>query len=350
MKAAQIVAFGQPLELRDVAEPSAGRGDAVVRVEAEGICRSDWHAWMGDGSWIGLKPTLPITPGHELAGEVVEVGHDVEQVAVGDRVTVPFHEGCGRCSQCQTAKPNRCEKLQIIGFSHDGGYAQFVRILEADFNCVKLPETVDAVTAAAIGCRYMTAYHAVTTQGCVRPGYWVAVYGAGGVGLSAVQVASAVGANPIAVDIDESKLERAKQEGAAVVVNAQATDAPRLIKEVTGGGAHVSLDALGIETTVTNSVKSLRRGGRHVQVGLTTKEEGGKVALPIDIMTSWELEFVGSLGNPHPNYAGLLALVESGKLRPQSLIGQHLSLESAGEVLASMTDFKTTGINVITEF
>jgi D-arabinose 1-dehydrogenase-like Zn-dependent alcohol dehydrogenase len=348
MKAAVMVAQREPLEIREMPDPTPGPHDAVVRVEAEGICRSDWHAWMGDWSWIGFSPQLPIIPGHELGGVVEAVGSEVRSVQVGDRVTVPFHEGCGRCTYCLGGRPNLCDNPQVLGFSHDGGYAQFVRVPNAEFNCIKLPEGVESRVAAAIGCRYMTGYHAVTRQGQIRPGQWVAVHGAGGVGLSAIQVANAAGAQVIAVDIDDAKLQKAMEEGAIATLNARTEDVPAAIKEITRGGAHVSIDALGISDTVTNSILCLRKGGRHVQVGLTTQNEHGMVALPVDAMVVMELEFVGSLGNPHPDYAGLLALVERGKLQPQSLITRDVALEEASDVLRSMTDFKTVGFNVIT--
>lgn len=350
MKAAQMVEHRKPLVVREIPDPQPGPHDAVLRVEACGICRSDWHAWMGDWTWIGFTPQLPLTLGHELAGVVVEVGKEVGVTRVGDRVTVPFHLGCGRCSYCVRGRPNLCDSLQMVGFSFDGGYAQYVRIPQADFNLIRLPEAVDSVSAAALGCRYMTAYHAVVHRGRAMPGEWVAVHGVGGVGLSAVQIASAVGARVVAVDVDDEKLARAREQGAAATVNAKRDKVPDAVKEITGGGAHVSVDGLGIQATIQNSIFCLRKGGRHVQVGLTTQAEQGMVALPTDMMVGMELEFYGSLGNPHPQYAGLLALVEQGKLRPKDLVGRTVSLEEVNEVLQAMTEFRTVGFTVITRF
>jgi propanol-preferring alcohol dehydrogenase len=350
MKAAQMVEQRKPLVVREVPDPQPGPQDAVLRVEACGICRSDWHAWMGDWTWIGFRPQLPLTLGHELAGVVVEVGSEVRRTKVGERVTVPFHLGCSYCSYCLSGRPNLCDNLQMVGFSFDGGYAQYVRIPNADFNLIRLPEAVDFVTAAALGCRYMTAYHAVLYRGRARAGEWVAVHGVGGVGLSAVQIANAAGARVVAVDVDEEKLARARQEGAVATVNARQQNVPEAIREITGGGAHLSVDALGIRETIQNSIFSLRKGGRHVQVGLTTQAEQGMVALPTDMMVGMELEFYGSVGNPHPQYAGLLGLVEQGKLNPRSLVGRTVSLEEVNEVLQSMTEFRTLGFTVITRF
>jgi D-arabinose 1-dehydrogenase-like Zn-dependent alcohol dehydrogenase len=349
MKAARIVEYRRPLVIANIPDPTPGPQDAVVRVEASGICRSDWHAWMGDWSWIGLSPELPITPGHEFGGEVVALGKDVQGFKPGDKVTVPFHYACGHCEYCHSGVPNRCEKIGIYGFSWDGSFAEYVVVRNASFNLIPLPENVDALTAAAIGCRFMTGYHGVM-RGNVKPGEWVAIHGAGGVGLSAIQTAYAVGAQVIAVDVDDEKLEKARQEGATAVVNARKEIVPEAIKEITKGGAHVGIDALGIKETVLNSVSSLRKGGRHVQIGLTTSEEGGNVALPMDAITCAEIEIVGSLGIPHPDYRGLLSLVSEGRLNPKSLVEREVNLEDVNEVFDNMTTFRTKGFNVITRF
>ncbi|KPI02579.1 Alcohol dehydrogenase GroES domain protein [Actinobacteria bacterium OK074] len=351
MKAAQIVEYGKPLQIRDLPEPAPGPDDAVLRVIASGICRSDWHAWMGDWGWLGGQIELPRTPGHELAGEVVAVGSAVRSVRVGDRVTVPFHEACGTCPQCRSGRANLCDNMRALGLSEDGGYAEYVRIPVADFNCVQLPDEVTPLAASAIGCRFMTAFHAVTHQGQVRAGQWLAVHGAGGVGLSVVQIASAAGANVVAVDIDPLKLALAEKQGAArTVLATESTDVPAAVKDATGGGAHVSIDALGIRATVVNSVRCLRKSGRHVQVGLTGSAEAGEVALPIDAITTGELTVVGSHGNPHSNYPALLSLVAAGRLTPESLVQRTVSLDRATDVLGEMGTFRTTGLTVINRF
>lgn len=351
MKAARLVEHKRPLLVEEIPDPKPGPQDAVLRVEACGICRSDWHAWQGDWSWIGLYPELPITLGHEFGGVVEEVGKDVNNFRPGDRVTTPFHYGCGHCEYCLKGVPNLCENLMVYGLvtGLDGGYAQYVLVKNADFNLIRLPDNVDETTAAAIGCRYMTGYHGVV-RGKVRPGDWVAVQGAGGVGLSAIQVATALGAQVIAVDIDDAKLEKAKQEGAVAAVNAKRENVPEAVKELTKGGADVSIEALGIQETILNSVLSLRKGGRHVQIGLTTSAEGGMVTLPVDMITAMELEFLGSVGNPHPDFRGLLNLVAAGRLNPRSLVTAEVRLEDASQVLDEMSSFRTVGFHVITTF
>ncbi|MFE1629194.1 zinc-dependent alcohol dehydrogenase family protein [Brevibacillus reuszeri] len=349
MRAAQILEHRMPLRIGEVPDPTPGPTDVIVRVEACGVCRSDWHAWMGDWAWIGLSPQLPIIPGHELGGVIEAVGKDVKNFRPGDRVTTPFHEGCTHCSNCLSGHSNRCDNLAIFGFSYDGAYAEYVRVPNGDFNLIRLPDEVDTLTAAAIGCRYMTGYHGVL-RGNVQPGNWLAIHGAGGVGLSAVQVGNAVGAMVIAVDVDDAKLAKAKEEGAVAVVNARKENVVEAIKEITKGGAHASIDALGIRETILNSVLGLRKGGRHVQIGLTTKEEGGMVDLPIDAITAMELEIVGSIGNPHSAYDGLLALIAQGKLKPGSLVSKQVALDDVSGILDDMTNFQTFGFNVITKF
>lgn len=350
MRAARIVAFGEPLSVEEVRDPSPRPGEIVAKVEAEGICRTDWHVWRGEWGWIGLEPKLPITPGHEFGGVVQAVGKDVTRFRVGDRVTVPFHVGCGVCRWCTSGRSNLCVRSKIIGIAYDGGYAEYVKIPNADFNAIRIPEGIDYDTAAALGCRYMTAFHAVVAQGGVRPGDWVAVHGVGGVGLSAVQIAAAMGARPVAIDLDPIKLELAREQGAEVLVDASEGDPARAVRELTDGGADVSLDALGIAVTCRNSILSLRRGGRHVQVGLTSDAERGKIPVPIDIIVSFELEVVGSVGNPRSEFDRLLTLVQAGTLTPGELITRRVHLDQAGAVLEEMSEFGTRGFNLITRF
>jgi propanol-preferring alcohol dehydrogenase len=334
----------------DLPDPSPGPGEVVVEVEAEGICRTDWHVWNGDWGWVGMEPVLPLTLGHEFGGSVVEVGEGVSTVHVGDRVTTPFHESCGRCAYCLIGRSNLCDELQFIGLTHDGGYARFAVIRNADFNCVHLPDAVDALSAAAIGCRYMTAFHAVTRQGRLLAGQWVVVHGAGGVGLSAVQIASALGGRVIAVDLADSKLEKATAEGALHTVNASNTDVVEAVRDLTGGGADLAIGGIGAEAVIQSAVLSLRKGGRLVQVGLTSQAEQGYVRLPIDHMIEAEVEILGSVGNPHVDYPRLLGLVETGVFRPASIVGEVLALEQAGRVLSAMDHYETLGFSVITEF
>jgi D-arabinose 1-dehydrogenase-like Zn-dependent alcohol dehydrogenase len=350
LKAARLVEIGQPLVIEDVPAPEPGAREAVVRVELEGICRTDWHTWTGDWSWIGLAPALPITMGHEFSGTVEAVGAEVTGVAVGDRVAVPFHEACGRCAYCRAGRTNLCDALEFLGMTHDGGYAEFVRVVNADLNCVQLPDEVSFEAAAALGCRFMTAWHALQHQAGLRAGEWLAVHGAGGIGLSAVQIGTALGAGVVAVDIDERKLAAARREGAAATIDAREGSVAEAVRDATGGGAHVALGALGAAELVRSALMGLRKGGRLVQVGLTSKAEQGIVGIPLDELIEAELTIIGSIGNPHIHLPALLALVGDGRLDPAALITERVALEQAQDVLERMTAFDTVGFSLIDRF
>ena len=350
MKAARLIEQRKPLEMVELPDPSPGPGEAVVEVEACGICRTDWHVWNGDWGWVGMTPQLPLTMGHEIGGRVIAVGAGVTAVQPGDRITVPFHEACGRCHYCLIGRSNLCDEMQFLGLTHDGGYARYAVIRNADFNCIPLPDAVDMLSAAAIGCRYMTAFHAVVRQGRLSAGDWVVVLGCGGIGLSAVQIASALGGRVIAVDLDDVKLAKAAAEGAVVTLNGSTTDVVAQVHEVTRGGAALVIGGLGVASLVRTGVLSLRKGGRLAQIGLTSQAEQGNVSIPLDHIIENEIEIVGSLGNPHVDYPRLLGLVEGGVLRPASIVGETLSLGRAGEVINAMDKFETIGFSVITEF
>ncbi|MDQ6716156.1 MAG: alcohol dehydrogenase catalytic domain-containing protein, partial [Actinomycetota bacterium] len=261
MRAVSYPAYGVVPAVVDVPEPVCPPGGVVVTVAATGVCRSDWHAWQGHD-----PVPLPHIPGHELAGTVAEVGPGVLRSQVGDRVTVPFVCGCGECAWCRSGDAQVCPDQTQPGFTGPGSFAERVAIHAADTNLVRLPDSVDFVTAASLGCRFATAYRAVTAHGRVRPGEWLAVHGCGGVGLSAVMVGVALGARVVAVDLSPVALARASELGAEAVVDAGSGDPALAVQEVTGEGASVSLDALGSAATAAFSVRSLRRRGRHVQV------------------------------------------------------------------------------------
>lgn len=347
MKAAVMTALRRPLEIQQLQDPSPGPSDALIRVEACGICRSDWHTWQGD-----FKCGLPLVMGHEFGGMVEAVGADVKGFKTGDRVTVPFHMSCGRCPYCFTGQANICMKLGTIGVDFNGGFAELTCVPEADVNLVHLPDDVDMLSAAAVGCRFMTAYHGVVDRGAVKAGEWVTVFGIGGVGLSAVQIATAAGARVIAVDIGEDKLGMAVKEGAVATVNASVDDPVKAVKDLTRGGADMSIDALGSAATAIPAIKSLRKGRRHVQIGLTTKSETntGEISLPVDTMTFKEISFIGSLGCPPASYAGMLGLIAEGRLEPKRLVTKTVSIDDTSDVLASMSEYGTMGFQVITSW
>lgn len=342
MKAAVFEQFRMPLEIRNVNDPVPESDAAVIAVRACGLCRSDWHGWMGHDSDV----RLPHVPGHELAGEVVALGRDVRHWSIGQRVTVPFCCGCGTCEQCVCGNQQICDRYTQPGFTQWGAFAEFVAIRHADVNLVSLPEEIDFVTAASLGCRFATSFRAVVVQGRTQPGDWVAVHGCGGVGLSAVMIASALGARVIAVDIRSDRLESAQRCGAAVVINAARLDPVAAIRETTCGGAHVSLDALGSRTTCWNSVKCLRKRGRHVQIGLMAGSDADP-PVPMSAVIGNELEIIGSHGMQAFEYSRMFRMMSSGTLRPGLLISDRVTLTQAAELLPRMHAFPGNGVTVI---
>ncbi|MGH6717753.1 MAG: zinc-dependent alcohol dehydrogenase family protein [Alphaproteobacteria bacterium] len=350
MRAAVMEHVKVPMAVREVPEPTIERHGALIRVEANGVCRSDWHAWVGDWEWIGLKLALPWVLGHEFCGVVEDAGADVRRFKKGDRVVVPFAQGEGTCEQCVEGRTNVCLHGFSPGFSYWGGFGRYVAVPHADVNLVTLPESISFVEGASLGCRFMTSFQGVANRARVRAGEWVAVHGCGGIGLSAVHIATALGANVIAIDIDPRKLDFATKLGAVATVHAGNADPAKAVKEITKGGAHVSVDALGIQATCQNAVRSLRRRGRHLQIGMTSAAEHGEIALPIDKIVEFEITIYGSSGLPAPAYGPMLRMIETGKLQPKKLVGRTIPLEEAGAVLASMSDFATLGVPVVDRY
>jgi alcohol dehydrogenase len=319
--------FGGPVEVVDIPTPEAPPGGVIVRVAASGLCRSDRFAWAGHDDSV----PLPHVPGHEFAGTVAEVGAGVGRWRVGDRVTAPFVNGCGDCEWCRSGQAQVCPFQTQPGFTHDGSHAQYVAVRAADENLVALPEGISDVAAASLGCRFATAYHAVRERAALGEGEWIAVYGAGGVGLSVVQVAHALDARVIAVDGNPRARELAARLGAEHTVGTDG-DTPAQIAELTGGGAHVAVDAAGSAATAAAGILSLRRRGRHVQIGLLAP---GGTALPLDRVLAWELVVLGSHGMSARDYPGMLELVAAGALRPQDLVTRSVDLGEAASILTS---------------
>jgi alcohol dehydrogenase len=346
MKAMYFEQFGVMPEIRDVPDPTPGDGGVVIEVKATGLCRSDWHGWKGHDPDIHL----PHVPGHEFAGVIAAVGKDIRSFKPGDRVTVPFVSGCGHCHECHSGNQQVCEEQFQPGFTHWGSFAQYVAIDYAEHNLVRLDEQLEFATAASLGCRFATSFRAVVDQGRLRPGEWLAVHGCGGVGLSAIMIGSALGANVIAIDINPGKLALAKTMGASLLVNSTETDdVVATVRELTRGGAHVSIDALGHPATCFNSIANLRRRGRHVQVGLMVAENATP-SIPMAQVIGRELEIYGSHGMQAWRYDAMMEMILSGKLSPEKLIGGSLSLSDAVPALVGMDGFSDGGIQIIDSF
>ncbi len=330
MRAVRYDAVGAPPGVDDVAAPACPADGVVVAVRATGVCRSDWHAWRGHEA-----VPLPHVPGHEWSGEVVAAGPEVREFAVGDRVTAPFVHGCGHCDFCRSGEAQVCPFQTQPGFTHPGSWAERVALPAADTNLVRLPDGLDFVAAAGLGCRFATAYRALTVHGRVRPGDWVAVFGCGGVGLSTVMIATALGARVVAVDVSPAGLGQAEALGAEVCVRATlGVDPSPAVHAATDGGARLSVDAYGSAATLDASVRSLRRRGRHLQVGLLGNDEAA--SLPWELVIGRELEIYGSHGMPAVDYPGMLNLIGRGILHPELLVGRVITLEEAPAALMAM--------------
>jgi len=332
MRAVVYSGYGEQPLVRTVPVPHCPSDGALVRVEATGVCRSDWHAWRGHD-----PVTLPHIPGHEFAGVVAEVGADVERFRQGDRVTAPFVNGCGRCEWCLAGDAQVCPNQTQPGFTHAGSFAEYVVVRAADTNLVVLPDSVDALAAASLGCRFATAFRALTAHGDVGTGTEVAVFGCGGVGLSIVMIATALGARVTAVDVSPAALELASALGAAHTVNASESDPADAVVLATQGGAHVTLDALGSAATSNAAIRSLRRRGTHVQVGLMLGDNSD-APMPWGRLIAWELRVIGSHGMPAVDYPALLGLVHDGRLHPERLLGDVVDLQGAADALVAMDD------------
>ena len=343
MKAVVYREFTGPVTIEDVSMPDAPDGGVVIAVRAAGICRSDWHGWMGNDPDI----KLPHVPGHEFAGVIAEVGRDVSKWHRGDRVTLPFVCGCGTCGQCISGNQQVCDRQFQPGFTGWGAFAEFVAVDYADTNLVRLPDEMEFSTAASLGCRFITSFRAIVDQGEVSAGQQVAVFGCGGVGLSAIMIAKALGAHVVAIDIDESKLSFARSIGANSTLNSRAVSfVPEAVREITGGGAHVSVDALGDPDVALNSILSLRKRGKHIQVGIMEKGAHNS-PIPFDRIIANELEIIGSHGMQAHRYPEMLEMIADRRLRPELLVRRSIPLIEAPQALTNMDKFQSEGITVI---
>lgn len=342
MRAITFHSFAGQLALESVPDPAPPPHGVLIAVEATGLCRSDWHGWQGHDADIR---ELPHVPGHELAGRVVAVGREVRGWKGGERVTTPFVCGCGDCTPCRRGDHQVCDRQTQPGFTHWGSFGELVVIHHADVNLVSLPEAIDSVTAASLGCRFATSFRAVIDQGKVRAGEWIAIHGMGGVGLSALMIARALGARVIAVDIDAATLARSGELGAEVVIDGRDGNVAETIRDVTAGGADLSIDALGSSTTASNSIGCLRKNGRHLQVGLLVGRDH-RPALPMELVISRELQVIGSHGMAAHAYPRMLQLIASGQLAPWKLIARTVSLADIATELPMLADRSAAGMVV----
>jgi alcohol dehydrogenase len=342
MRAVVFDEFGGSVDVRSVPDPTPSPAGVVVEVHATGLCRSDWHAWAGHDDGVAL----PHVPGHELVGVITAAGADVRRWTVGDRVTTPFVCGCGTCQWCLDGQAQVCPDQTQPGFTHWGSFAEYVALHSADTNLVAVPAAIDDAAAAGLGCRFATAYRALHARARVQRGEWVTVVGVGGVGLSAVQIAAAAGARVVAVDRTPAALDLARSLGAEHTVLADGLDIADRVHELTGGGSQVAVDAVGSSATCADAIHSLRRHGRHVQVGLLPSV-GGHPAVPMDRVIAWELDVLGSHGMASVDYPAMLGLVAAGTLRPQALVERVVGLAEGARLLPSLDTAAPVGVTLI---
>jgi alcohol dehydrogenase len=345
MRAAVLTKFCAPLDQVSIPDPDCPEDGLVLKVLACGVCRSDWHSWTGSDPDV----SLPHVPGHEYCGVVEEVGAHVTRWRRGDRVIAPFILACGQCPACAAGNQTTCPTQVIPGFTRPGAFAERIAVPRADHNLTALPETMDPTLAAALGCRVTTAWHGLTGRAALQPGEWLAVFGTGGIGLSALLLAKAIGARVVMVDVVEDKLSHASTHGADATVNASTNDAPGAIRDITGGGAHVAIEALGIQETTVSALKSLRKLGRMVQIGMPAGKHA-QMTLPMDAVYSGQLAIFGTRGMPAWRYPSLLGLIEAGQVDLSPLIARRVALSAASAELAAFDGPTPPGVAVITDF
>ncbi|WP_085904430.1 zinc-dependent alcohol dehydrogenase family protein [Kiloniella majae] len=347
MRAAYYEEFNGDIKVGNLADPTPPVGGVVLEVKANGVCRSDWHGWVGHD---GAIKTFPHVPGHECAGTIVAVGAKVTRWKKGDEVIVPFSCGCGRCPSCKKGNEHICDDDFQPGFTGWGAFAQYMAVEYADVNLVALPDQLDHVVAASLGCRFMTAFRGVVKRGKAGPEQWVAVHGCGGVGLSSLMIARALGARVIAIDVNDQTLAQATLLGAEQVINATKVDnVVDAIFSVTNGGAEVSIDALGSPVTAYNSIACLAKRGRHVQIGLAAGDHRD-MNIPMNLVIGRELDLLGSHGMQGHQYGQMLDMIIKGDLAPEKLIDRTVDLHEGADVLMKMSTTSPSGVVVIDKF
>lgn len=343
MRAAVLLAYNADLVIEDVPDPICPPDGVVLRVMACGICRSDWHGWVGEHPRV--KPGQ--IGGHEYCGEVVAAG-PLAKHKLGQIVVAPFILACGACPSCQSGNSHTCPNQRLPGFTEPGAFAEYVAV-PFDHNLAVLPESLSPTLAAALGCRVTTAWHALTGRAALQAGEWLAVHGTGGIGLSTLILGRALGARVIVVDIVPEKLAHALSLGAEAAVDAREGNTAAVIRDITGGGAHVSVEALGIEATTNASIECLRPLGRHVQVGMPVGHTA-HMQINMNAVYMGNLALYGTRGMPSWRYPSLLSLIETDRVDLTPLIARTVAMSDISRELAAFNGPTPPGVAVVTDF
>ena len=343
MRAAVLREYNADLSLEEVPDPECPEDGVVLKVLACGVCRSDWHGWTGEHPRV--KPGQ--IGGHEYAGEVVAAGPRATY-RVGDRLVAPFILACGSCPSCHSGHSNTCPNQRLPGFVEPGAFAEYVAV-PFDHNLARLPESLSPTVAAGLGCRVTTAWHALTGRAALEAGEWLAVHGTGGIGLATLILGRALGARVVVVDVVEEKLSHALGLGAEAAVDARDGDTAERIREITGGGAHVSVEALGIPETTNASIECLRPLGRHVQVGMPVGHTA-RMEINMNAVYMGNLALYGTRGMPAWKYPSLLGLIEAGRVDVVPMIAREIGLSGVSTELRAMNGPTPPGVAVVTDF
>ncbi len=351
MKVARIVKPNKPLEMKEVEIPKPKGSQVLVKIQSSGVCHSDIHLWEGGYQGLGgefLKATergvqYPLTPGHEIAGVVEDMGDEVpEEFRKNDRVLVYPWMGDGLCPACRAGSENLCDKPRSLGIYTDGGYAEYILVPSYRY-LVKLDNDADMDASATLSCSALTAYSAVKNTE-IKPNDNVVIVGAGGLGLMAIQLAKAItGAKVIALDIDENKLQTAKKEGGAdIIVNSRKEDAAKAVMESTDKmGADAIIDFVNASKTAELDMQMLRKRGKVVLVGLF----GGELQLSLVTMPTRAYKLIGSYTGNLTDLLELVSLAKRGVIKP--LISDRFKLNQATEALSKLKEGKIVGRAVI---
>ena len=337
MKAAVFHGSGKPLTVEEVETPTPGPGEVLVKVAACGVCATDLHYLHGTPTF--KKP--PLILGHEVSGWVEAAAPDVTEFARGNPVLVPAVLSCGECLNCRRGRDNLCERMVMPGNHADGGFAEFLKVPSRTL--VRLPEDLPLQESAIISDAVSTPFHAIRNRGRVQGGDWVAIFGCGGVGINAVQIAAALGAVVIAVDIDSKKLAQARQLGAAEVLSAREGDVSKVIRKLTGGGVDVAFEIVGKPKVLDQAFSSVRAGGTLVAVGYS--EETWSFAVNRAMFR--EISVLGSLGCRSADYPTILRMVRMGKIRLEPAVADRLPLAGINDALARLEAGTVAGRQLI---